>query len=430
MVEINTNSNLPGVGTSVESASTVGVNVSSPAEVGIVGQADLSDGIAEPNTGYRVTTPVKARTLFGSGSLLAEAVVDALQNGAYPVYAVATEEIEVVDEDLSNLAATTGTLANTPVIEDADQITFTIDGSEHTTILTYSDPSNKNPAENEVYVNPVTGEFHLDSAPSDTGSVAYIAFDYSSALEVIADEYGEEIDFLGVVNENEDVATELEQVVSEMVQNYKFAIGVTGAAARIEDLSAYSNPFDTSRMQLLYPSRNSDDESVIGAYLGMRAQIGLESSGINKRLSGQTDLAVSLSKDDQEVLVENKVSPLADESRGARVVDSPTCVSDENLEEANMSYVFSRMVVDFVTEIVYENSDNFIGRLHTSSARSNLESIIVSELKNLLASQAILGFTVTVEEEDALTASVDVGVEVTKPLRNIEATITAGDVEA
>lgn len=437
MVEINTNSTLPGVGTTVESASAVGVNVSSPADVGIVGQADLTNGTATENTAYEVRTPVKARTLFGSGSMLAEAIVDALQNGAFPVYAVAPEEISVTDEDHGDIAGTSGTLdtgdsqnagAN-PIIEDASAITFTLDSSDLTTIITYDEPASKTPDAGEVYVNPVTAEFEIPSSPSTDLTVDYVYYDYPSATQAMVDAYEETVDFFGILTENPEAITDLESKVNGMEQRYNFALGVAGAAPRIADTASYTNPLDNSRMHLLYPSRNADDESIVGAYLGMRARIGLTTSGINKRLTGITNLAHTLSQPEQEQLIAQKVVPIADESP-ARVVDTPTCVTTEDSDEINMSTAFARLVVDYITDIVFQNSDRFIGKLHTPSARNNLEGIIASEMKSLLQSQAILAYSVIVDEIDSVTASVDVGVKVTAPLRNIQATITAGEVEA
>lgn len=423
------NTALPGVQTNVESASSTGVNVGAPGQVGLVGQADLANGTASANEVEEIRTPVTARKLFGSGSPLAENVVAALSEGAYPVFAVATEEIDVTGEDLTGLGSTSGTLSNAPAVESADAVTFTIDSTEKTTVKTYDDPSTKTPGTDEAYFNPVTGDFELDSAPSTSGDVDYTWFDYDAATDALIAGQGEAVDVLGVVNENADAVSYAHSEVESAVSQYQFMVVLAGAAARIAAPSSFENPYDSSRIQLIYPARDENDLSTIGAYCGLRARLGIDSSPIFKRLSTVTALAETLSTADQEALLGEFVVPVADESRGARIVEDVTTVTDDNTEEGNMRQVLHRMIVDYVTEVVNENSERYIGKLHTKGARNSLRSNITTELNRLRDTNSITGFNITVEEVDAMTASVDVGIDTIDPLRNIIATITAGEIE-
>lgn len=420
---------LPGVQTEVESASSAGVNVNAAAVVGLVGQADLTNGIAEANEVYAVTTPVKARTWFGEGSPLAEGCVDALTEGAYPVYAVAPERIEVAGEDLSGLGATSGTLENTPGPEDPEAYSFSVDSTSKTAVLTTEDPSLKTPGTDEVYVNPVTGEFELDSAPSSSGSVDYEYFDYSTASAALYEKEASRVDVVGVLNENETAVTETHNQALLYDDQYEFTVVIAGAAPNISDTSTFTNSYDSSRIQLLYPSRNADGQSLVGSYVGLRARLGINESPIWKRLQTQNDLSETLSKPDQVNLVNAKVVPLADETRGARIVEDLTCVSETNSDEASMQQVLHRLIVDYVTEVVYVTSERFIGQLHTQAARNALSSIIGGEMDRLLTQNSITDYNVTVEEVDAMTASVDVGIDTVDPLRNILATVAAGEVQ-
>lgn len=432
MVSIG-NTILPGVQTDVESANSTGVNVGAPGQVGLVGQADLANGTASANEVKQVRTPVSARKLFGAGSLLAENVVDALAEGAYPVYAVATTETAVTGEDLSGLSSTSGTLANAPVVEDADEVSFTIDGVAKTTVKTYDDPHSLSPGTDEAYYNPTSGDFELDAAPGDTDStndtVDYTHFDYDTATDALISAKGETLDLLGVVNENRAAVDYAHSAVGTAVNQYEFMVAVAGAASRIADTGTYTNTYDSSRIQLLYPGRDADDMPVIGAYLGLRARLGIDNSPMFKRLSTAKDLAETMSKADQENLLAEYVVPLADESRGARVVEDVTTVSDNNSDESAMRQVLHRLIIDYVTEVVHLNSERYIGELHTTSARNSLRSNITSELNGLLDTNAITAFTITVEEVDAMTASVDVGIDTIDPLRNIVATVSAGQIE-
>ena len=418
---------LPGVQADVESATSTGVNVGAAAQVGIVGQADLANGTANANEVYEVTTSVKARTWFGAGSPLAENCVDALSNGAYPVYAVAAEEVSVTDEDISGLGSTSGTLANAPGPEDAEAYSFLVDSTVKNVVLTMDDPASLNPGTDEVYVNPVTGAFELDASPSTSGEIDYTHFNYPAATAALYAEEGETLDLVGLVNENEDVVADAVSVAENHATLAEFTVVVAGAGARI-DPGAFTNSYDTSRLQLLYPSRNADEESIVGSYLGLRSSLGINNSPIWKRLQDQRDLSVTLSKTEQETLVGEKVVPIADESRGARIVEDLTCVADSNTEEDAMRQVLHRLIVDYVTEVVFVSSERFIGELHTQAARNALHSIIGGEMDRLLTQNSIEDYSVTVEKVDAMTASVDVGIDTIDPLRNILATIAAGEV--
>jgi hypothetical protein len=371
---------------------------------------------------YAVRTPVKARELFGKGSPLTENCIDALTEGAYPVYSVAAAGTDVTAEDAST---ETGTLANVPVSEDADEVVFDVDGAAQETVKVFVDPSSVTLAAGETAYNPVTGDYAHDVVPT-SASVDYTHYDYASAITTVEDDEADTIDFLGVLSEG--AASDAHDAVVRMAENDQFAVSVAGAAASIPDISVYDNPFDSSRIQLIYPGRNDDGESLIGSYLGLRAVLGINNSPIFKRTETQKSLSETLSKQDQRTLVENKVVPVANDSRGARIVEDLTCVDDSNTKEDSMRQVLHRLIVDFVTQITNEVSEKFIGELHSQSARNSLRSSIVSRLNGLIDLSAITAYTVTVQRIDSLTASVDVGIDTIDPLRNIDATITAGAV--
>jgi hypothetical protein len=426
----------PGIVTDVSSATTVSTGGASRSDVGIVGQADLgagaTEGSADPNEVYLVTRSTDARTWFGDDSLLTEAVIDALNEGAFPVYAVATEETQVTGEDLSGLSSTSGTLAEGPADEDATNAQFTIDGVSKTTTITYEDPATLSPDADEVLLNPVTQDFELDAAPSDgddtNDTVDYVAHDYPTANQALVDGVGETIDFFVALSENESVTADVQTKVGNMAQEYNFALAIVGAGARIDPMN-YENQFDDSRMQVLYPTRGADDKSILGAYAGKRAALGITTTPINKRLESEKKLSVGLDKGQRGELIDSRVVPLAQESAGARIADDVNSVSDDNSEEANIRYGFSRLVIDVVIKTVHTNERPFIGRLNSQAVRSTLEGLLTSQLKPLLRSNAILDYNVTVRKVDATTATVELGVETAKPLRFIENEVAVGGVQ-
>lgn len=426
MVNIS-NSTLPGVYAVQESISSVNANTQAPADVGLVGEADLSTGSASADTVYRVTNAPQATRLFGE-SPLAVTVADALQNGAYPVYAVAPSKTAVAAESLA--VSDTGTLANTPVSEIVANVVFTIDGSPFTSKLSM-DPANETLGAAEAAYNPNTGEYKLGTAPGVSADADYDYLDYSTALNALADEEGDRVDFIGVTIEDRTVTDLVEAKVKAMAQNFQFALGVAGGSeTKIADTSAFSNPYDTSRMQLLYPSRNGDMESLIGAYLGMRARIGIDRSGMRKKLEGQTALShTDLTRTDKENLDGAYVVVVEYAARSVRTMNDPTCVSASNSDELAYNHGLARLIGDYVTLVVHDVSDPFIGLLHTPGARANLKAQVEQEMKKILQLNAVVAYTVDVEEIDSVTARVTVGMQLAKPLRNIEAVVVGGDVQ-
>lgn len=426
----------PGIVTDVSSATTVSTGGTSRSDVGIVGQADLgtgaTEGSADPNEVYLVTRSTDARNWFGDDSLLTEAVTDALNEGAFPVYAVATETTQVSGEDISGLSSTSGTLAEGPVTEDGSAVDFTVDGTDKTTTITYEDPSTLSPDADEVLLNPVTQDFELDSAPSDADdtndTVDYEVHDYPSANQALVDGAGEIIDYFVALSENQSVTADVQTKVGNMAQEYNFALAIVGAGARVDPLN-YENQFDDSRVQVLYPTRDGDDKSILGAYAGLRASLGITTTPINKRLDAEKELSAGLNKGERGALIESRVVPLAQESAGARIADDVNSVSDDNSEEANIRYGFSRLVIDVVIKTVHTNERPFIGRLNSQAVRNTLEGLLTSQLKPLLRSNAILEYDVTVRKVDATTATVELGVDTAKPLRFIENEVAVGGVQ-
>jgi hypothetical protein len=426
----------PGIVTDVSSANTVAADGTSPSNVGIVGQADLGggadEGSAQANEVYLVTRSTDARNWFGYDSLLTEAVTDALNEGAFPVYAVATAENQATGEDLSGLSSTSGSFVEAPISEDPSDVDFVIDGASKTSVVTYEDPSTLSPNAGEVYYNPIEATFELDSAPSDADNtndtVDYEHYDYPSAHKGLADGAGEVIDFFVPLSENESVTADAQTKVNNMAQEYNFALALVGAGARV-DPSSYTNTFDDSRVQVIYPTRDGSDMSILGAYAGLRASLGITTTPINKRLDSEKDLAVGLKKVDRGSLISERVVPLAEEAAGARIADDVNSVSDSNTQEANIRYGFSRLVIDVVIQTVQENERPFVGKLNSPAVRNSLQGLLNTELRSLQNSNAVVDYSVKVRSVDATTATVEVGVETTKPLRFIENEIAVGGVQ-
>lgn len=417
----------PGIVTNVDSALSVTASGEAPADVGIIGQADLSVGTADPNAVYRVTRASDARTYFGDDSFLTDAVLDALQHGAYPVYAVATEMVSGT-EDLSSISSYSGTLNEDALSENPEDTTFTINGTDLATVHEYGDVSALTPDAGEVLLDPTTGDYHIDgeaTVGNSSDQVAFTSADYASALSAMREGASGAIDFLVPLNEADSVTNDAQGTLSTMEQNYNFALGIFGAAAGL-DPANYTSPYDDSRVQLIYPTRQADGSSVLGAYAGLRASLGIQTTPINKRLSLGGDLIEDLTLQERGDLIDARVTPLAPRNSGARVADDVNTVSDDNSEEAAIRYGFDRLVMDYVINTIRLNEQPFIGRLNSESTRSALEGLLSNQLKTMTRSNAIQDFDVRVTKIDATTAAVDVSIKTASPLRFIENTVTIG----
>jgi len=340
---------LPGIITDVKSLTAVSTSGLSDANVALVGKGDVSEGEADANTPYTITRPTNVANMFGDGSELTKGVLDALAEGAMPVYAV--------------------------------------------------------------------------MAAGDT------AEDYENALDALESEEADSIDVLGVISTDEDVAQKLETTVNSMESYHQFALAVTGADVVDGDTSLYKNPFNNSRVQLIYPAENNSGDSVVGSFVGLHGRLGINGSVMNKRLKRHSRLSHRLDKGEQMELLGENVVPIASETRGALVIDDPTSIDSNDPDEGEMSLGFTRMVVDRVTEIVKETEEPFIGRLNNPAARGSLQAMISSQLRFLKEQDAILDYDVSVQRRDADSAFVEVQIETVKPLRNIYNTVAAGRME-
>lgn len=441
------NDALPGTITTLESASSTGANLGAPGVPVILGQAYLAEGTASADTAKEITRPKQARDVFGppSKSLLTQVIQDALVEGAYPVYAIAPVENSVTGEDLSGKTGNTGTLANAPVQEVAADITFTINSTDKTTVLYYKgDPANATPGTDEVLLNPQTGKYNIDESQGNTGdSVDYSYVDYANTFDEITNAVFNEqhireiVDFVSVVDEKDSVVSSGESKVNSMESNGWLAIELGGAGkpyivdqeTTTDDTGNYSDNYDNSRVQLLNPTRKEGGDSLMGSYTGMRSAVGIERVPIFQTLQTATDLNVTLNEGQQVDLVNSDVIPIEERGGGARVIEDLTTVSDTNTSESAWERGFARLVTDFTAELVEERSEPFIGNFNNQDTRTTISGGVQQELESLLANDQIEAFSLIVEPVDDLTVAVDVGINTSDPLRNLELTISAGDVQ-
>lgn len=417
----------PSIITDLTSSAAVSTSGEAPNDIGYVGQADLAnaENAADTSKVYQITRASKAVEYFGpkGSSMLTQAVIDALNEGAYPIYAAVAPSTSVTQEDHSDIVSTTVNLDNAPIRENASSITVSLDGTDQNVNIVYDEADSYSPAAGECYVNPVRGNIEVESSPSTSLDVDYDHFDYAAGVDVLVDNVPDVIDFLVPLSENSSVVDDANVTVANMEQEYNLAVLNAGADIRL-DPTTFEQKYDDSRTQVIYPTRFEDNTSALAAYAAFKAKLGLDTTPIDKSLNTNKRLAVSLSRAERGSLINEKVVPLADEARGVRIADDPTTVSADNTDEQNLKFGFNRLVADYIIQTTRLNQRPFIGKLNSQTVRSTLEGMVEDSLVDLQASSIVLSYDINIHKEDAVTAGLEMSVDLAEPLRFIENTVT------
>jgi len=417
------NTKEPGVTSSVNSAPFVSGSADSPGTPLIVGEADLDSGSANTEEVYSISNGSQAQNLFGKDSRLTYNIFGASNQGASPILAVAPEE-ETVSQDLSGLTDTTSQLDN-PAKESVEDMTVTVDSEDKTVEFYLEDLEEKTVESGKVYFNPATDRFKLDETPSSSGTFEYTHVKYQSALNAV-EEYGGDFDFLTALKERSGVTSSVLGTVTTRASEYSFALAVAGVEPPV-DASEFSNSYDDSRLQLVAPSRMDNMESLLGAFVGLRAAIGISSTPINQRLVLRDRPYRALNETERGDLIDKFVTPLQRIGQSAAVVDDLTTVSDENSEEQAYKYGFSRLVVDFLIGTVHELEQPFIGKFNSPGVIGQLEDLLNKSARPLTQSNAIYSYNAEVELVTPTTAKVRFYADVAEPIRFIDNDFVIGN---
>lgn len=420
----------PGVISLVESDRSVGIFPESPADALLVGPADLTNGSATAGEVERVGRSSEARNKFGD-SPLTDNLIDALEEGAFPMWGVAVESVDVTAEDLSGLSSNTGTLDEAPVEEDASTITFTINSSDLAVQLVDYVPEATDPGADEVYIEPTSGAFAIDDGITvgNTGDEAdYTYHNYSDALNnATSGNVSDFVDMLGILTENTAVISEAEIDVEDMADEHRFSVIYAPERLDTDDLTNYDCPFDNSRVTLIYPGRDEGDH-IIGAYTGLRSRLGIRTTPIRERLITHDSVDERLTKSDRIALIDNRVVPMQDDPVGVKIIDDINTVDYEtNEDERFIRFGYTRLVADYLIRTIQVNEEDFIGDLNNPATRGAMKASIQSSLGELKERSQVIDFQVNVSAESATKASVEVGLDLADPLRNVENTITIGE---
>lgn len=273
--------NLPGVRATVTAGSLSRISVGYEQKLVMFGRGDAAEGNAEPNTYERVRNGVDAADKFGNDTQLAHGLEKALSNGANNsfLYGVMAEEIAVSGEPI---AGGSGTLANSPIVEDPSTMTITntTTSTEMTPVYRYeSVPETASLDPDQVAINPTTGEF--DSGDTDAYEVDYAYLDWDAALDAADPVVNhQEIGVYAPLSDSATVAESLAAKMDELRPTYKLVRGVIGAQPNatsaagepIIDVDTYTDNVDNEAVYMLGPVRLSgvgeDADSYGGVYGG------------------------------------------------------------------------------------------------------------------------------------------------------------------
>jgi hypothetical protein len=259
--------------------------------------------------------------------------------------------------------------------------------------------------------------------------VDYTWNDYPTAFDAVETniEAAEAIDFLSAIQENAAVQQGVRDACENLSDEHHYTVAfVAPNTARMGNVEEYENTYDTSRVQVVYPSRFADGTSSLAAYAGVRGNIGLDRTAIGQRFKTNKELDVALNRKQRGALIEQRVVPLENRVGGAEIKDDKTSVSVENAEEAHIDFGFKRLVLDYVYDTARQNERPFIGRLNQRKVRNALEALIKFQLTAMKDSNLIESYSIGIFEESSTKARLELSITAPDPLRFIENDVTVG----
>jgi len=427
MTSTTTYGAFPGVQVTTAGGAITGVAIGREQKLVLTGVGDQANANASANTATQISSRAQADDEFGSGSELAEAMKDALANGANIdfLYGVLLDEVSVTGETFSNTSS--GTLANGPIIEDTSKISVqdTTNNESVSVEFRYDQPPSQPSASNTMFINPITREWSADEAADY--DVDYEYPDWTAGLdeaETVIDV--EETGILANLAESETIASDLSGRLNTLRGNYKMAMGVQSAEPNTTfstdndakfDTGSYSDSIDNDAMFLHAPGREEDSKFLItGGFAGVMAGNDLDES-IYESLTVD-NLDQRLSSSEANDLRDEEVIPVIQPSSGGSIE-----IEDNRSTSQNTDWTrdyFTRRIVDQVILIAKTIGDSVIGRINDQRTRDAVQTQIEVELRGLAQDRLIKSnegldqgnenWFVDVYEVDANEVGVDIGV--------------------
>jgi len=380
--------------------------------------ATLDVSAASPE---QINARLEADAKFGAGSELAEGMKEALANGANInfLYGVAVPRSFVEGEVQSTQ---TGSLDNVALVEHTGEsvdsggdtlgdmgisVTDTTDG-DLTVELRYNGSPSTPTEDDTVFVNPLTGEYAADAAPTGDYEFSYTYNEYSTAFSAE--------DVRGIVNEDEtgvyvalsdsdSVSSSLQSEVSTLRTNYQLVNAVSvaepndnelldsantsaengGADARY-DAGNYASANQSVSAEYFYkfaPGREENAvKTIAGGVGGLFAGNPITDPVYNDELNGYQSLEQTFSKTDADNIRGEDIIPIR--SGGAIRVQGNRSTAYSSSDSVAADF-FTRRITDRVILIGKQVGDNTIGLINDQGTRDDAERLIRAELRTLVS---------------------------------------------
>lgn len=441
MASTTTYGDFPGVKVTTAGGAITGIAVGREQKLYVVGVGDQPNASASVNTVTEVKSRIDADNKFGEGSELAENVRDAIDNGANLdfLYGVMVDETSVTSETFTS--ASSGTLANNPIIEDLSTITVrdTVDSVDATVEFRYDSPPSPPSNTDTVHINPMTGEWEADSSSDYDFDYSYPTYD-TALVNVFDHTVTEETGIVNTLAEAGSVASNLSGKLNTARSSYKMYMGLQTAEPNANDSDSppdadydtanYTDNIDNDAMFLHAPGRKKDDKHVMsGAIAGVMAGNPLNDSIYNDQVTLAEDLEQKLSDPEPDELEGEEVIPIVQKQDGGEIRIARN-LSTSTATDWERDY-WRKRIVDQVVLIAKAVGDAVIGRINDQRTRDTVESQITSELRGLAQDRLIEPNTqdgtkwfVDVYEVDADTVGVDIGVTPQGIAKRVETNIT------
>jgi len=328
---MTTYGNTSRISVTTEGGGIGALNLDSVQKVVLFARGDPNAGSASTNDPTRVSGPGELESTFGADTDIVEQFRGAAANGvSYDVlYGVMPATQSATGEAI---AGGSGTLGNTPIIEDAAEITVTntTAGADETPVFRYeSPPQTGSLADDEVAINPFTGE--VEAGDADDCEVDYKWLDWQSSFEAATNVVQEQEEGLWYVrSESESAVSDAIATAAPLRENQWKMVRVAGDAepnatqsdgsAEI-DVGSYSDNLDDDALFVFGPVRQATAaHAVSGGIAGVLGGVATTESILGQSLTGYGDLVQTLNVPDQEDLEDQGVIPISD--AGAPSIES------------------------------------------------------------------------------------------------------------
>ncbi len=355
---------------------------------------DSNNASASTESVEQINARLEADNKFGSGSELADAMKEALANGANIdfLYGVAPERY--IRQETPGTQ--TGTLSNTPIFENTNDITVDDGGTTISVEFRYDGAPATPSSQDTMFINPFTGEYAADAAPGTSFTIDYRSLDYSNAFglsgvtNIVAED---ETGIFVALSESDSVSSSLQSEVSTLRNDYQLVNALSPAEPNNNssesppdaryDTSTYNSAnqsIDADYYFKFAPTRLEDEKAtVMGGVGGLFAGNAISDPIYNDALSGYQDLEQSFSKSDADNMRNEYVIPIR-QAGSIRVKDNLSTSTDTDWERD----FWRRRITDRVVLIAKTVGDSIIGDINDTQTRNAAQRQIESEIRGLV----------------------------------------------